>query len=986
MSNFKSIESIFRKMHEDRGTDARRKVPAVGRPDTAENPTDSKSTLYKQGQIKTKIIDEAGMPVRTAQDLDDKGEVKGGVTQVDLNPKTDDTIENESAQDKLGQKATRKANKTIGVKEDFQSSARELGKKIDNSDFVKNTASALKTAKDKVSDVAGKVGTAAGDAYVKTKYNVGSALDKHNTLLSPGGKRDPKTGDYEPSDPSAKYSLTHDLPVDVVSMAPWVGAPASAYAAKRSLGRGEYGSAALDALGVVAPPLKALKAPAAASKIQTGRGAGYIGTGVADLATTNNDDENNKKPRNEEATLFTPKELERLQQIETDLMEAPNGKSVSEILKSLKGGAKDAEEVISKGREAATETLKRGKEAVRDMFTSGPSLKQLGKDIDAAKNVKLDKSGPAVVKGSKGELSPALRNVEGEGSKLKAPEAPKAEAPKAEAPPSRSVPNTGPQSGEVLPPLAKAPSRAKPTDAIDGTIKDITPPKPPALPPSTPGTTTIPKTGTPITRGIEGNRNKTLRDRISGAKKGALGSAAAVAALTATDPGITPKVDTDTKTKTNTDTETATTPEINIPPSIQADPKNILKDIPKTDTDTGVKPEPKLDNIVKDIPRLYTPDPIPDNTLKNIPRPPIRPPFPPEGVTPPPPPPPKSTPPIPPNLDQVRPPISGQPKPAARPSSSKSADDDKVYYRDPGDGGPLVRLGTAKEAGKGLYQPSHGDKTTMFAVHGEKPEAGKISSFGKSEWKPNPQDPAKAHAVTQSGEYKGGVEADKFNNTTNKKGYGGPNPQKPVDLPIYKKSAKNESIHMPGAANPMMQSNKSFGLSSSLIEATRAIMMEKLKGNQDKIDANHNGKIDAEDFKKLRGKKDMDEALDPVGKEDNDVNNDGKVNKSDKYLKNRRNVISNKINEAIGDHVGLAKYADEHGRLDTDDLHTAAKHMKFNDMKALKKHLRDMDTDPRDKALEYVNKKHYAKLGYSSEEVEFSAEEIARIEYIARGQ
>jgi hypothetical protein len=40
------------------------------------------------------------------------------------------------------------------------------------------------------------------------------------------------------------------------------------------------------------------------------------------------------------------------------------------------------------------------------------------------------------------------------------------------------------------------------------------------------------------------------------------------------------------------------------------------------------------------------------------------------------------------------------------------------------------------------------------------------------------------------------------------------------------------------------------------------------------------------------------EALDPVGKEDSDVNNDGKVNKSDKYLKHRRNVIAKAIKEA----------------------------------------------------------------------------------------
>ena len=35
--------------------------------------------------------------------------------------------------------------------------------------------------------------------------------------------------------------------------------------------------------------------------------------------------------------------------------------------------------------------------------------------------------------------------------------------------------------------------------------------------------------------------------------------------------------------------------------------------------------------------------------------------------------------------------------------------------------------------------------------------------------------------------------------------------------------------------------------------------------------------------------------LDPVGKEDDDINNDGKVDKTDKYLKNRRE----KINKAI---------------------------------------------------------------------------------------
>lgn len=39
----------------------------------------------------------------------------------------------------------------------------------------------------------------------------------------------------------------------------------------------------------------------------------------------------------------------------------------------------------------------------------------------------------------------------------------------------------------------------------------------------------------------------------------------------------------------------------------------------------------------------------------------------------------------------------------------------------------------------------------------------------------------------------------------------------------------------------------------------------------------------------------MDEKLDPVGKEDDDINNDGKVDKTDDYLKNRRKAISKAI-------------------------------------------------------------------------------------------
>jgi hypothetical protein len=81
----------------------------------------------------------------------------------------------------------------------------------------------------------------------------------------------------------------------------------------------------------------------------------------------------------------------------------------------------------------------------------------------------------------------------------------------------------------------------------------------------------------------------------------------------------------------------------------------------------------------------------------------------------------------------------------------------------------------------------------------------------------------------------------------------------------------------------------------------------------------------------------------------------------------------------IGDHANLAKYADKHGSIDKEALHTAAKHMKAGNMDALKKHLRAMDTDPRDKALEYVARRHYATLGYRMKGMKEEVEQIDEI-------
>lgn len=54
------------------------------------------------------------------------------------------------------------------------------------------------------------------------------------------------------------------------------------------------------------------------------------------------------------------------------------------------------------------------------------------------------------------------------------------------------------------------------------------------------------------------------------------------------------------------------------------------------------------------------------------------------------------------------------------------------------------------------------------------------------------------------------------------------------------------------------------------------------------------------------------EALDPVGKEDEDINNDGKINKTDKYLQNRRDVIA-KVKSMNEEMMGiLVKPKDHH--------------------------------------------------------------------------
>ena len=109
------------------------------------------------------------------------------------------------------------------------------------------------------------------------------------------------------------------------------------------------------------------------------------------------------------------------------------------------------------------------------------------------------------------------------------------------------------------------------------------------------------------------------------------------------------------------------------------------------------------------------------------------------------------------------------------------------------------------------------------------------------------------------------------------------------------------------------------------IMATRPKDKDKPKSSDDKLPPNYNPRT---------GK--FTEKLDPVGKEDADINNDGKVDKTDDYLKNRREKVSKALKKEDLD-IG---HQDNEPRMLKADLYRIAKYAvelyqmvdKFDDM------------------------------------------------------
>ena len=89
------------------------------------------------------------------------------------------------------------------------------------------------------------------------------------------------------------------------------------------------------------------------------------------------------------------------------------------------------------------------------------------------------------------------------------------------------------------------------------------------------------------------------------------------------------------------------------------------------------------------------------------------------------------------------------------------------------------------------------------------------------------------------------------------------------------------------------------------------------------IDANYDssGIIEDVEWRSLETfpKENKNEAMDPVGKEDDDINNDGKVDKTDDYLANRRKAISKAIKEHLKNEIQkVSKFRGDDGLCRTD--------------------------------------------------------------------
>ena len=160
-------------------------------------------------------------------------------------------------------------------------------------------------------------------------------------------------------------------------------------------------------------------------------------------------------------------------------------------------------------------------------------------------------------------------------------------------------------------------------------------------------------------------------------------------------------------------------------------------------------------------------------------------------------------------------------------------------------------------------------------------------------------------------------------------------------------------------------------LSASLVSEVRKILGEKkLVGGQKKIDVNHNGKLDADDFKKLR-KEESEEVAETEVVEEEQIDELSKSTLGS-YIKKAATSAANKGME----HGQKKAERDEVDRMTN-------RHMSFGDKdkihQTLKTTHRDVE-EPREKAGKRIAGINKAVSKLAKEEVELTQEEIDRLD------
>jgi len=101
-------------------------------------------------------------------------------------------------------------------------------------------------------------------------------------------------------------------------------------------------------------------------------------------------------------------------------------------------------------------------------------------------------------------------------------------------------------------------------------------------------------------------------------------------------------------------------------------------------------------------------------------------------------------------------------------------------------------------------------------------------------------------------------------------------------------------------------------------EIVKLIFERKMSDAKDLIDQTLNTKLAGALVEKLGD--DVNEKLDPVGKEDDDIDNDGDSDESDDYLRKRRKAIGKAMNTRKGMNEGEKKEEEEVKKLDSRGL------------------------------------------------------------------